>query len=313
MKKTLITLLTLFIVVNSSIAQEMDKAKLATAKKTLELVKAKEYKKILKLFPTEIANNIPEETLKYYVDMGAKFIEEDGIPTDSDLTIKANFMNTKDGMVTVTSITFPFPTPKQEYTMPKKIIEIGFMEKYGDSKIVNLNVRELTPMIMPVSTNTEFLDTLNFGLDSLTTWRIYYTKGNIENENREVFAVSGNKDKINQLDLTKDFEDLFKTLKKSEITEKKALNDIVRYAGKPETISLRFQFKGDNKFYRLSAILTSEENSSEPLNDYLIFSTSVFANQQSIYKIKKSDAPKLVELLKKWSRNDWGNNYEARP
>lgn len=313
MKKTLITLLTIFLIVNASIGQEIDKAKLATAKKAIEFVKIKDYKKLLKLFPSEIANNIPEKMLKYYVDMGSRFIEEDGIPNDSDLIIKASFMNTKDGMVTVTSITFPFPAPKQQYTMPKKIIEIGFMEKYGNSKIVNLNVREMTPMITSASTNTEFLDTLDFGLDSLTTWRIYYSKGNVQNNNRAVFAVSGDKAKISELELTKDFENLFKTLKESEVTEKTVLNDILRYKGKPETISIRWQFKGDNKFYRLSTILTSEANSSEPLNDYLIFSTSVFANKQSIYKIKKTDAPKLVELLKKWSTKDWGTNYEARP
>ena len=313
MKKTLITLLTLFLIAHASIGQEIDKAKLATAKKAIELIQNKSYKEILKLFPDEIANSIPEKTLIYYVDMGAGFIKEDGIPKDSDLMTKANFMNTKDGMVTVTSITFPFPAPKQQNTMPKKFIEIGFMDKYGDSKIANLNVQELKPMNMMSTSNTEFLETLDFGIDSIKSWRIYYTKGNINNSNREVFAISGKKEELKEMAIEQEFTELFKELKTAKITEKTVLNDIVRYEGKPETISLRWQFEGDNKFYRLSTILTKEKGTSEEFDDYLIFSTSVFANEQSIYKIKKSDSPKIVELLRKWSTKDWGENYETRP
>lgn len=63
----------------------------------------------------------------------------------------------------------------------------------------------------------------------------------------------------------------------------------------------------------ISTVLTEEKGVPEEMNEYLIFSSSVFANEQSIYKIKKSDATEIFKLLLKWSTKDWGQNYEARP
>ncbi len=313
--KFILSIVGLFAVLisHAQVDSKSNQDQLKTAKKVVNFIKSKKYKQILNAFPKEIASTIPNKTLEYYVDLGAKYISEDGIPDDDALMTKATMMVTKEGPKLITSITFPFPAPKQKYTMPKRIIEISFMEKYGNLKIASFNVMEYAAISNLTTESAVFLDSLNFGLDSISNWRIYYSKGNIINKNKPVFAVSGTKDSIKTLGLTNDFNSIFHSLKNAEIAEKTILNDIIRYNGKPENISLRWQFKGSGTFYRISLILTEEVDQKEDLNAYIVVSTSVFANENTIYKIKKSDANKIVEILSQFSVKDWGSNYEERP
>ena len=309
-KKNLIILL--IFITNLSFAQKkFNKDRLATSKKLVKLIEKKDYKNITKLFPDEISKNIPKDALKYYVDMGSKFISKYGMPKDDDLITKMNVVPTKYGAVIVNSIIFPFPATKQKNIMPKRIIEVGFIEKYGNKKIITFNVAELQPP--PAPKNIKYLDKLEFGTDSISNWRIYYSKGNIKNENREVFAVSGDLNKMKELKIEKTFKEFFKELANAPIKEKLYPNDIVRFKGNPENISLTWQYKGDNKFYRISMILTKEENVDEPLYDYVIVSTSIFANQPTVYYVEKKNVAKLVKSLKEFSKRDWKENYEENP
>jgi len=311
MNKKILIILLIFIT-NFSFSQEkFNKDRLETSKKLVKLIEKKDYKKILKLFPDEIAKKIPEKALKYYVDMGSNFISEYGIPKDKDLITKVNIVPTKTETVMVNSIIFPFPATKEKYTMPKRIIEVGFIEKFGNKKIISFNVAEFQPP--PAPKEIKYLDKLEFGTDSISNWRIYYSKGNIKNENREVFAVSGDLNKMKKLKIEKTFNEFFKELTNASIKEKLYPNDIVRFKGNPENISISWQYEGNNKFYRISMILNKENNIDEPLNDYVIVSTSIFANQPTVYYVEKKNVMKLVESLKEFSKRDWKENFEKNP
>jgi hypothetical protein len=266
---------------------------------------------IKKLFPDEISKNIPEKALKYYVDMGSTFISKYGIPTDESLLTKVNIVPTKTGVVMVNSILFPFPATKEKSTMPKRIIEVGFIEKYGNKKIVSFKVAELQPP--PAPKEIIYLDKLEFRTDSISKWRIYYSKGNIKNKNKEVFAVSGNLDEMKKLQIETDYKNLLKELAEAPIKEKLYPNDIVRFNGKPENITLSWQYQGDNIFYRISMIINKEKNVEEPLNNFVIVSTSIFANQPTVYYVEKNKVKKLVYKLTEFSKRDWKDKYEKNP
>jgi hypothetical protein len=292
--------------------QDIDKPKLETSKRLIALIKASDYDKVLKMFPDEIAANIPREVLKQYIDMGADFIEKYGIPNDDDLITKVKFVPTKDGEIKIYSITFPFPAG-EKYSIPARVIEVGFIPKYGDEKIVNLNITELTPMQSVNAVEAGFLDKLDFNTKSITDWRLYYEKGETKNNNKEVFAVSGDKAKLESLQLESQIQSMFNNLSAAPITEKKIQNDITRYNGKPENISLRWQYKGDSQFYRISIILNEETGIIEPLSKYAEISISEFANEQTIYLILKKDIAPLVKIMTEFAYKDWGKNYEANP
>jgi len=314
--KRLLILLFITILTTHLYAQKIDKAKKETAYKIINLIKEKDYEKIKKCFPPEIGLNIPDNTLKYYVDMGAGFISEYGIPKEDELISKVKFAQTKEGTIQIYSIVFPFPAPKEKYTMPERIIEIGFIEKYGNDKITNIQVAELKPVQTIEQSNIKFLDKLKFGTDSISNWRIYYSRGNVKNIksiNPEVFAVSGNKQKLSDLKIDTLVQIMFNNLEKAPIKEKKFQNDITRYNGRPETISFRWQYKGDNQFYSMQIIILEDSDVSEKLNEFVEVNISVFANEASIYLIKKTDLDQLIKILTDFSKKDWGDNYEENP
>ena len=299
-------------IVNFSYSQDkFNKDRLETSKKLINLIEKKDYQKIIKLFPDEIAKKIPEKALKYYTDMGAKFISDYGIPRDGYLLTKVNIVPTKTETILVNSIIFPFPAPKKKHTMPKRIIEVGFIEKYGNKKIISFNVSELQPL--PAPKNIKYLNKLEFGTDSISRWRIYYSKGNIKNSNRDVFAVSGDLDKIKELNIEKEFKTFFNELEKAPIKEKLYPNDIIRFKGNPEEISLTWHYKGNNKSYRITMIINKENNIDEPLDNYIIVSTSIFANQPTVYYVAKDKVKKLVQTLTEFANRDWKDEYEKKP
>ncbi len=309
-KKTILILILL--ISNLTFSQsKFNKDRLETSKKLINLIEKKDYDQILKLFPEEMSKRIQLKALKYYVDKGSEFISKYGIPKDNELITKVNIVPTKDGAVLVNSIIFPFPASKEKNTMPKRIIEVGFIEKFGNKKIVSFTVANLQPPSAPKNIN--YLDKLAFGTDSISNWRIYYEKGNIQNNNRKVFAVSGDLSKLKKLKIEKTFKNFLKELSKAPIKEKLYPNDIVRFKGNPENISLSWQYKGDSKFYRISMILNKEKNVEEPLNNYVIVSTSIYANQPTVYYVEKSKVKGLVKALTKFSKRNWKDDYEKNP
>ncbi len=305
-------ILVLIFVTKISFAQEeSNKERLETAKKIVQFIEKKDYTSIKEMFPDSISKDIPENALKYYVDLGSQFINEFGIPNDESLTTKVNIVPTKTETVLLNSIVFPFPATKDKYTMSKKIIEVGFIEKYGNKKIMSLRVYELQPP--PIESKIKYLDKLVFGADSISNWRIYYSKGNIQNQNRDVFAIRGNQEKMESLRIEKDIKSIFSELSNAPIKDKSYPNDIIRFNGNPESISFTWQYKGNNTFYRIQIIINKENDIDEPLNDFVIVSTSQFANQPTVYYVEKNKVKKIIEVLTKFSKKDWRNEYEERP
>ncbi|AFM02774.1 hypothetical protein Fleli_0285 [Bernardetia litoralis DSM 6794] len=305
-------IIVLLFVTNISFAQEqINKEKLETAKKTIQLIEKKDYEGVKNIFPNSISKNLPEDALKYYVDLGSKFISEFGIPKDESLTTKVNMISTESGTILSNSIIFPFPATKDKSTIPQRVIEIGFIEKYGDKKIVSLSVYQLQQP--QISTNIKYLDKLEFGTDSISNWRIYYSKGNLKNKNHDVFAVSGDLEKMKSFEIETKITELFKELSKAPIKDKSYPNDIIRFKEKPEYISFTWQYKNNSIFYKIQMIINKEKDVDEPLNDFVIVSTSKFANQPTIYYVEKNKINKIVKSLTELSNKDWKEYYEKRP
>jgi hypothetical protein len=118
--KSALFILTIFFFGLGSFAQEFDPVQFSVAKETLKGIKNKEYKKVRARFPAEIASSIQESVLRRYVDLGASYIEADGLPADEKVMFKIIFTTTENGMVPMYKYSFPFPAPKSTSQMPKK-------------------------------------------------------------------------------------------------------------------------------------------------------------------------------------------------
>ncbi|HLK28526.1 MAG TPA: hypothetical protein VKT28_08095 [Puia sp.] len=162
----------------------------------------------------------------------------------------------------------------------------------------------------------KLLDKLAFNVDSISQWRIYYSKGNASNstsQKRNVFAVSGDIQKLSDLKMKSDIKEMFSEINNAAISEKKIQNNITTYNGIPETISFRWQNENDNKFYRITILLTEEKNKKEKLMDYAEVNISIYANEPTVYLIKKTSLKKTIDIFNKFVTKDWGTNYETRP
>ncbi len=140
-------ILVLTIVVLNCHSQELDEKKLEIAKKVIAVISENDTKGLLEFFPEHIANKIPEEPLIRNVALGSQFMEEYGVPADTDLIvseIEANGyqMSPNSKPQQIYSITFPFPAAKNKRQKPERIIKVSFSSKYGDEKIATVSIKE---------------------------------------------------------------------------------------------------------------------------------------------------------------------------
>ena len=146
MKSLILSLLPLLIFINGVGKQKIDQNKLKTAKYVIEAIAKNDYMEVLAYFPDQVAKRIPESELRRSVENGYMFIKEFGVPNESELIVSKDVTNinlmSPSGTQRLYSITFPFPPEKKKKVKPKRIIRVVFSNKYGDSKIASLAIKE---------------------------------------------------------------------------------------------------------------------------------------------------------------------------
>ena len=284
----------------------------------LEKIKAKDYQGFKNMFHTAVIKNANDIGIQKLVDQAAEFINKYGIPAKEMIMVKNQITYTQEGPVQILSLDYPFPAPKEKYTMPERVISFGFTEKFGMDSLSSFNIRDYAASDSMMTTNMRkipFLEKLSFNEEDISWFRIYYSKGktnkNIGNEDG-VFAVSGNNIKLAAINITENIEKIFALLEKAEIEKTNyKYGGAFRNNGNPEYIYYRFRFNKPviENLDELTIYTVIEEEKGVKEDDFIVVSHS----QMNRYFISKSKNPELFNALKELAYKNYGNALEKNP
>jgi hypothetical protein len=127
-----------------------------------------------------------------------------------------------------------------------------------------------------------------------------------------VFAVSGEKDKLESLKIEAELKKIFSLLEKAQIEKTNyKYGGSPKCNGKPEYVYYRFKFNNPpiEKFDELTIKVVIEEEKEIKEDDFIFVSH----NQMNRYYISKSKNPELFRLLKELAYKDYGDKLEKDP
>lgn len=284
----------------------------------LAKISGKDYKGLRNMFHVAVLKNASDDAIKNLVDQCSAFISKYGLPPKESIMIRHQTSNSKDGPINIIFLNYPFPAPKEKYTMPDRVISFGFIEKFGMDSLSACNIKDYAAsdsLMTAQMPKIPFLATLKFDSKDISWFRIYYSKGNsdkkIGNEDG-VFAVSGDKDKLELLKIENDFKEMFNLMEKAQIEKTNyKYGGAPKGNGRPEYIYYRFKFTTPpvEKFDELTIYVVINEEKGNKEDDYI----SVSHNQMNRYYISKYKNPELFKALKNLAYKDYGDKLEKDP
>lgn len=281
-------------------------------------IKAKDYAGFKSLFHVDVLKNVNDSIIKKLVDQGAGYINKYGLPPKEMVMVNYKTAFVKEGQVRIMLLEYPFPAPKEKYVIPDRVISFGFSEKFGMDSLSSFNIKDyaasdsiMTARMLKIP----FLQKLEFNEADISWFRIYYSRGSIEKQtgNEEgVFAVSGDKEKLDALKIEAELKKIFILLGQARIEKTNyKYGGAPKDNGRPEYIYYRFKFKTPpiEKFDELTIKVVIEEEKGIKEDDYIFISH----NQMNRYYISKSGNPELFRLLTELAYKDYGDKLEKDP
>lgn len=290
----------------------------AVCDSVLVRIQQKDYEGFKKLFPSEVLENVDDAVIKTLVDQAAGLVSKYGLPKREMVMINQKISVTTEGQINMLLLDYPFPAPKEKYSMPDRVISFGFSGIFGLYELSGFNIKDYAfsdSMMTAQMPKIPFLESFKFEAKDIKWFRIYYSKGasdkKIGNEDG-VFAVSGDSKKLKKLNLENQLSEIFTLLKKAEIEKtfyKYGMS--LKNNGRPEYIYFRFSFNHPpmKDFDELTIKIVIEEEAGIPEDEYIILSH----NQMNRYYISKSQYPELFEKLKALAYLDYGDAIESDP
>lgn len=284
----------------------------------LSRIKEKDYNGFRRLFHVAVIKNANDSVIRQLVDQGSDFIKKYGLPPKEMIMVKHQTSFVKEGQVQIMFLDYPFPAAKEKYTMPDRVISFGFIEKYGMDSLSSFNIKDYAAsdsMMTAKMPKIPFLKKLEFNEKDISWFRIYYSRGNLEKKigNEEgVFAVSGDKDKLESLKIEAEFKKIFSLLEKAQIEKTNyKYGGSPKCNGRPEYVYYRFKFNTPpiEKFDELTIKVVIEEEKGIKEDDFIFVSH----NQMNRYYISKSKNSELFKLLRDLAYKDYGDKLETDP
>ncbi len=159
------------------------------------------------------------------------------------------------------------------------------------------------------------LEKHSLSYDEIKWFRIWYGSGYQKNQYEDGYghyAVSGDKTKVDELNIENELSQLFKLINTAKIdsTDFKYLR--ASHKGDPEYIYLRFKFNNEpyNDFGESSIYytLSEEPGKTEESSEYIILKHS----HKTRYLLKKENNPQMVELLENITYKKYDKYLEKR-
>ncbi len=270
----------------------------------MRLIQVKDYSKVRNSFFTPISKQIPEKTLRLYIDKAANLISKYGIPNKDEVINGASFTTinipeiTSETNVELLLISFPMPVTKRNEP-PLGMVSISFLPSVGFDKIVGFNVLDNSnrKIIKPdFDKNVKF----SLSIDKFKKIRIYNTnKGNDKSLDKKITEL--------EFEQIKSIKRIISLINKSKIEKIETVSDITRYKGNPETISLHLNSYNefimpnemDKPHLLITEILNNEQGVVEKENDWIIIRQFKILTSSYLYYISKGENMELYNELKK--------------
>ncbi|MBJ2172746.1 hypothetical protein JBL43_00760 [Aureibaculum sp. A20] len=274
----------------------------------INYLKTKDYKKVRASFFNPVAKKVPEELLKKYVDKASELIAEFGIPEKEKVLsqVSSGQINepeiTKERNIEFLIYAFPMP-PARKNEPPLRMITISFLPSFGFDKMIMLNVLD-NSNVKEVKPDFEKLDKFDFKQSDFKRIKIYHTGGSQKSGKDGELS-----EKISDLKKTvqESLNITIELMSKSKIEKTEIANDITRYKGNPETISLHLipyeklmvmPNEIDRPYFMITQILENENGIVEKEKDYIIVRQFKQLNSSYLYYLKKSENMELYNQLK---------------
>lgn len=281
---------------------------LTKAFEIVNYLKIKDYEKVRGSFFDPIAKKVPEELLKKYSDKASELIAEFGIPESGKVLKQITFTQINEPEITKKTNTqllvyaFPMP-PARKNEPPLRMITISFLPSVGFDKMVAFNVLD-NSNVKQVKPDFEKLSKFDFKQADFKRIRIYHTGGAPKKgRDGELSEKISDLDKTVQQSLNKTIE----LLSKARIEKTEIANDITRYEGNPETISLHLipyeklmvmPNEIDRPYLMITEILENENKLTEKETEYIIVRQFKQLNSAYLYFLKKSENIELYNQIK---------------
>lgn len=283
------------------------------AKKAMQVIKTGNKEELKSLIHSDVIKRAKDEQIDLLIKQGQDLLAAAEIPNDSLIkqSNKVNYSFRKK--VEIAELSFPFSLKSSMGEDSIVYFNIGV----SDNKILMINVYEYPfgRRIIEPKHSEPHLEKHSLSYDAITWLRIWYGSGVQENEYENGYghyAVSGDKEKIDKLNIENELSQLFELLNttKADSTDFKYLRD--KTNGDPEYIYLRFSLNNEpyNRFGESSIYyyLSEEPGKPEVSSGYIILKHS----GKTRYLFKKENNPKMVEVLKKITYKKYDRYYEKR-
>ncbi len=284
---------------------------LVTAKKALKFIEHNQLDSLKSMFPEKIIENATDSIWQELMSKGQTAILKSNFPSDSLVQI-TNTINIIDGKRQVFArLSFPF-TNQTSKDSTKYINLITSENQLHGLYIANypFGLRIIEP-----EHNEPHLSRHSANYESVSWFRIWYGSGFKKNKfggSYGYYAVSGDKEKLNKLEIKPVLTELFDLINSAKIDSTDFNYMSPDRNGNPEYIYLRFKMNNEpyKNFGEFTVYYTLEEEEGKPeeLSEFIIVKHS----EKTRYLYKKSDNPLLVDKLKELTYRDYGRHQETR-
>lgn len=290
-------------------AEFQNDKELLTAKKAIKFIEQDQLDSLKSMVPQKILATTPDSIWGYLITKGQKAINQSNLPNDSLVQI-SNTINIMEGKrQTFAKMSFPF-TNESEATTYINIVT-------SENQVFGLNVGDYPfgRRLVEPEHSEPHLSQHSIDYNSINWFRIWYGSGFKKNEfggSYGYYAVSGDKEKLDQLEVEPILSEIFELINSGKIDSTDFNYIRPESNGDPEYIYLRFKMTNEpyREFGEFTIHYTLEEESGkpEPLSEYI----TVKHSQKTRYLYRASDNPRLVEKLKELTYRDYGRLKERR-
>lgn len=283
-------------------------SELLTAKKAIKFIEENKLDSLKSMFPEKIKATATDSIWIELMEKGQKVISKSEFPSDSLVQI-SNTINVLGGeKQTFAKLSFPFT--KEDSTKFINIIT-------SENQLYGLDVGDYPfgRRIIEPEHSEPHLAKHKIDYNSINWFRIWYGSGFKKNEFGDsygYYAVSGDKEKLDRLEIKPVLSEIFELINSAKIDSTDFNYLRPERNGDSEYIYLRFKMLNEpyNNFGEFEIYYTLEEENGKPeeLSDFI----TVKHSKKTRYLYKKSDNLKLVEKLKELTYRDYGRHQETR-
>lgn len=284
-----------------------------TSDNAVHLIQEENYQGVKHLFARDIANSISDQQIIQLVDQINLLFKSEGVPAGNENIIPALNVSVQNGdTLFLNNIVYNFNPITNGGKTFSRVLTFSFLKKFGTKQLAGLNLN-----INPISSGNAQptitkLEKLNFNVNDITRFRIYYDEGNNRRTKYKneigYFAVEGDAATLNKTRIRPFIETIFGELSKLKNLKAEPFNTTLN-RGNAKFIQAEFGFK--DKPYSIFIYLPIENGGAYSGN--IIIMQREYANLGYEFTLNKTDYPKITSEFPKIASLNLDDFYLDKP